>query len=98
MNTRLSVVYMETWMRENSVALASDVTPTLLNVVDYVSAELYERKKDLSLFLTGHKFARHEVTMSTPGAVCTARAAGLVAVVFLATTPCAGFYHESSLF
>ena len=45
-------MYVEAWMQNNVVTLSGDIRQTALNFLEYSTRELYDKKKDATLFLT----------------------------------------------
>ncbi|MFH4973934.1 hypothetical protein AB6A40_000643 [Gnathostoma spinigerum] len=81
LNVRLSVVYSEQWLDVQRVDVHMDVERTLSGAVEYVTGHIYDLAKDATLMFTSSTFANNEVTSSTFGAICTARATALVTAV-----------------
>lgn len=79
LNTRVSVVYVETWQGGNQAQLPrnEDISRSLLNFNDYTSRKLFTVDKDTSQLLTGETFAGGEAGMAVPDTVCTQKAVGI---------------------
>lgn len=79
LNTRVSVVYIETWQGGNQVQIdrTQDIGRALSNFNDYTSRNLFKVDKDTTQLLTGEAFIGGEAGMAVPGTVCTAKAVGI---------------------
>ncbi|XP_050076828.1 uncharacterized protein LOC126563597 isoform X8 [Anopheles maculipalpis] len=79
LNTRVSVVYIETWQGQNQAQIdgGKDISKAISNFNDYTSRNLYKIDKDTTQLLTGETFAGGEVGMSVPETVCTPKAVGI---------------------
>ncbi|XP_059352596.1 uncharacterized protein LOC130700381 isoform X7 [Daphnia carinata] len=78
LNTRVSVVYIETWASENQAPVdrSQDIHRALLNFNDYISRKLYKVDKDTTQLLSGETFAGGS-GMAAPDTMCTAKSVGL---------------------
>ncbi|XP_077555977.1 disintegrin and metalloproteinase domain-containing protein mind-meld isoform X4 [Haemaphysalis longicornis] len=76
-NTRVSIVYLETWATGDQMEHTSDIRQALLNFVDYSAKNLYKQAVDATHLLTGRHFPSREVGMAIPDTVCTAKAVGI---------------------
>ncbi|XP_046455697.1 uncharacterized protein LOC124203135 isoform X8 [Daphnia pulex] len=78
LNTRVSVVYIETWASENQAPVdrSQDIHRALLNFNDYISRKLYNVIKDTTQLLSGETFAGGS-GMAAPDTICTPRSVGL---------------------
>ncbi|XP_046802620.1 uncharacterized protein LOC111677536 isoform X5 [Lucilia cuprina] len=78
MNTRVSVVYIETWGKNQAVIDGSkDISKAISNFNDYTSRNLFQVERDTTQLLTGETFAGGEAGMAVPDTVCTPRAVGI---------------------
>ncbi|CAG0885167.1 unnamed protein product [Darwinula stevensoni] len=79
LNTRLSVVYIETWANENQAKIDpnKDISQALFDFNNYISRRLYKVSKDTTQLLTGLKFSMGDTGMSVPDSICTSRGAGI---------------------
>ncbi|XP_055550304.1 uncharacterized protein LOC129732887 isoform X7 [Wyeomyia smithii] len=79
LNTRVSVVYIETWQGQNQAQIdgGKDISKAISNFNDYTSRNLYKIDKDTTQLLTGETFAGGEAGMSVPETVCTPKAVGI---------------------
>ncbi|KAG8231291.1 hypothetical protein J437_LFUL006947 [Ladona fulva] len=79
LNTRVSVIYIETWMSANqaSIEKSQDISRALLNFNDYTSRKLFKVDKDTTQLLTGETFAGGESGMAVPETVCTQKSVGI---------------------
>ncbi|XP_067640129.1 disintegrin and metalloproteinase domain-containing protein unc-71 isoform X9 [Eurosta solidaginis] len=78
LNTRVSVVYIETWGKNQAVIDGSkDISKAISNFNDYTSRNLFQIERDTTQLLTGETFAGGEAGMAVPETVCTPRAVGI---------------------
>lgn len=79
LNTRVSVVYVETWQGGNQAQIdrSQDIGRALSNFNDYTSRKLYNVDKDTTQLLTGEMFVGGEAGMAVPATVCTAKAVAI---------------------
>ncbi|XP_021934783.1 disintegrin and metalloproteinase domain-containing protein 19 isoform X5 [Zootermopsis nevadensis] len=79
LNTRVSVVYIETWQGTNQAPVEKnqDIIRSLLNFNDYTSRKLYKVDKDTTQLLTGEVFQGGETGMAVPETVCTTKSVGI---------------------
>jgi hypothetical protein len=82
LSVRLSVVYSEIWLDAQRVDLHSDLERTLSGTLDYVAGHLYQVDKDATILFTGGYFANNEMLSASFASICTARAVGIVKVIF----------------
>nr|XP_015839285.1 PREDICTED: disintegrin and metalloproteinase domain-containing protein 11 isoform X2 [Tribolium castaneum] len=79
LNTRVSVVYIETWQGGNQAQINrnEDIGRALTNFNDYTSRKLFKIDKDTTQLLTGEVFVGGEAGMAVPATVCTPKAVGI---------------------
>ncbi|BFG01142.1 disintegrin and metalloproteinase domain-containing protein unc-71 [Drosophila madeirensis] len=78
LNTRVSVVYIETWGKNQAVIDGSkDIGKAISNFNDYTSRNLFQVERDTTQLLTGETFSGGEAGMAVPETVCTPRAVGI---------------------
>uniref|UniRef100_A0A336MZJ4 CSON003544 protein n=1 Tax=Culicoides sonorensis TaxID=179676 RepID=A0A336MZJ4_CULSO len=79
LNTRVSVVYIETWQGQNQAQIdgGKDISKAISSFNDYTSRKLFKIDKDTTQLLTGETFSGGEAGMSVPETVCTAKAVGI---------------------
>ncbi|XP_060833898.1 disintegrin and metalloproteinase domain-containing protein unc-71 isoform X4 [Rhopalosiphum padi] len=78
-NTRVSVVYIETWQGANQALIDKnkEISTALLNFNEYSSHALFNIGKDTAQLLTGEYFVGGETGMAIHGTVCTAKSVGI---------------------
>ncbi|XP_059084757.1 uncharacterized protein LOC131881812 isoform X4 [Tigriopus californicus] len=80
LNTRLSLVYIETWQDQNQAAgfaRQRSINQALVDFSDYVGRKLYKIDRDTTQLLTGQKFDGGRSTISTVGTICAGKAVGI---------------------
>ncbi|KAL3269344.1 hypothetical protein HHI36_008416 [Cryptolaemus montrouzieri] len=79
LNTRVSVVYIETWQGGNQAQIDrnQDIGKALTNFNDYTSRNLFKVDRDTTQLLTGEMFVGGEAGMAVPATVCTNKAVGI---------------------
>ncbi|XP_038121381.1 disintegrin and metalloproteinase domain-containing protein 12 [Culex quinquefasciatus] len=79
LNTRVSVVYIETWQGQNQAKIdgGQDISKAISNFNDYTARNLFKIDKDTTQLLTGETYAGGEAGMSVPETVCTPKAVGI---------------------
>ncbi|XP_070509632.1 disintegrin and metalloproteinase domain-containing protein 12 isoform X4 [Chironomus tepperi] len=79
LNTRVSVVYIETWQGQNQAQIdgSKDISKAVSNFNDYTTRKLHSIDKDTTQLLTGEMFVGGEAGMSVPETVCTPKAVGI---------------------
>ncbi|KAH8320110.1 hypothetical protein KR067_006204, partial [Drosophila pandora] len=78
LNTRVSVVYIETWGKNQAIIDGSkDISKAISNFNDYTSRNLFQVERDTTQLLSGEIFAGGEAGMAVPETVCTPRAVGI---------------------
>ncbi|CAH1154204.1 unnamed protein product [Phaedon cochleariae] len=79
LNTRVSVVYVETWQGEDQATINpnEDIGRALSNFNDYTARNLFKVDKDTTQLLTGQVFIGGEAGMAVPATVCTPKSVGI---------------------
>ncbi|KAJ8911454.1 hypothetical protein NQ315_013816 [Exocentrus adspersus] len=79
LNTRVSVVYIETWQGGNQAPIDrnEDIGKALSNFSDYSARKLFKIDKDTTQLLTGEIFIGGEAGISAPATVCTSKSVGI---------------------
>ncbi|XP_051167974.1 disintegrin and metalloproteinase domain-containing protein 33 isoform X2 [Leptopilina boulardi] len=79
LNTRVSVVYIETWQGGNraSIDKTMDIGRALLGFNDYNMRHMYTVSSDTTQLLTGETFEGGESGMAAQGTICSKRAIGI---------------------
>ncbi|XP_033231611.1 disintegrin and metalloproteinase domain-containing protein 19 isoform X2 [Belonocnema kinseyi] len=79
LNTRVSVVYIETWQGGNQAPIdkSMDIGRALLNFNDYTMRKMYQISPDTTQLLTGETFQGGESGMAVPETVCSQRSVGI---------------------
>ncbi|XP_032686747.1 disintegrin and metalloproteinase domain-containing protein 12 isoform X5 [Odontomachus brunneus] len=78
-NTRVSVVYIETWKGSNQAQIdkGMDIDLALLNFNDYVMRRMYQSSQDTTQLLTGETFLGGESGVAIPATVCSQKSVGI---------------------
>ncbi|CAH1789079.1 unnamed protein product [Owenia fusiformis] len=74
MNTRIALVYVEMWNKENQMSVTTRIREVLHNFLDYKKKLSGLVKYDIAHFVTGREFLGDDVGMAIPDSVCTDRA------------------------
>ncbi|KAK0079676.1 hypothetical protein PV326_008608, partial [Microctonus aethiopoides] len=79
LNTRVSVVYIETWLGGNRAEISSgmEIGRALQNFNDYTVRKVYQVSADTTQLLTGETFHGGESGMAVPETVCSPRSVGI---------------------
>ncbi|XP_076251519.1 zinc metalloproteinase-disintegrin-like protein F1 [Rhynchophorus ferrugineus] len=79
LNTRVSVVYIETWQGGNQAQINKnlDIGDALSKFNEYTSRKLYTVDKDTTQLLTGEVFTGGEAGIAVPATVCTPKSVGI---------------------
>ncbi|KAL1501820.1 hypothetical protein ABEB36_007074 [Hypothenemus hampei] len=79
LNTRVSVVYIETWQDSNKAQINRhlDVGHALTSFKDYTIRNLFSIDKDTTQLLTGEMFDGEEAGIAVPSTVCTSKSVGI---------------------
>ncbi|KAG7212536.1 hypothetical protein KM043_012842 [Ampulex compressa] len=79
LNTRVSVVYIETWQGDNQAQIEKgmDISVALQNLNSYTTRRIYEVLKDTTQLLTGATFLGGESGMAKPATVCSHGSVGI---------------------
>ncbi|KAL0122910.1 hypothetical protein PUN28_007528 [Cardiocondyla obscurior] len=79
LNTRVSVVYIETWKGSNQAQIDNgiDIDQALLSFNDYTMRRMYQVSQDTTQLLTGETFSGGESGVAVPETVCSQRSVGI---------------------
>ncbi|XP_048519013.1 zinc metalloproteinase-disintegrin-like atrolysin-A, partial [Dendroctonus ponderosae] len=79
LNTRVSVVYIESWQGGNKAPIHKDkdIGYALSSFNDYTSRYLFTVDKDTTQLLTGEVFDGGEAGIAVPATVCTTKSVGI---------------------
>ncbi|XP_037919023.1 disintegrin and metalloproteinase domain-containing protein unc-71 isoform X3 [Hermetia illucens] len=78
LNTRVSVVYIETWGKNQIVINTTNISQTLNRLNEYAQRYTINKvERDTTQLLTGETFAGGEAGMAVPDTVCTPKAVGI---------------------
>ncbi|XP_060529617.1 uncharacterized protein LOC132704027 isoform X2 [Cylas formicarius] len=79
LNTRVSVVYIETWQGGNQAQIDRnlDIGDALSNFNTYTTRKLFNVDKDTTQLLTGEVFVGGEAGIAVPAMVCTPKSVGI---------------------
>ncbi|KAK7602201.1 hypothetical protein V9T40_009642 [Parthenolecanium corni] len=78
-NTRVSVIYIETWQGSNQIEIEknADITRVLPRLNDYLVHQLFTVDRDTVQLITGEHFAGNEAGVASIAAVCTRKSAAI---------------------
>ncbi|XP_058810259.1 disintegrin and metalloproteinase domain-containing protein 11 [Phymastichus coffea] len=78
LNTRVSVVYIETWQGGNQITVDknTDISRALLNFDDY-KTRMFQTTHDTAQLLTGENFVGGEAGIAVPETVCSQKSLGI---------------------
>lgn len=79
LNTRVSVVYLETWYGGNQAQIDGhhSISESLQVINGYIGRSLFKVDRDTAQLLTGEVFVGGEAGIAVPGTVCTSKAIGI---------------------
>ncbi|XP_043283238.1 disintegrin and metalloproteinase domain-containing protein 11 isoform X3 [Venturia canescens] len=79
LNTRVSVIYVETWHGGNRAKIDSkmEIYKALTNFNDYTKRNIYEVSSDTTQLLTGETFQGGESGLATEATVCSTTSVGV---------------------
>ncbi|XP_061934653.1 disintegrin and metalloproteinase domain-containing protein 11 isoform X28 [Apis cerana] len=79
LNTRVSVIYIETWQGINQAEIATgmDIDLALLNLNDYMMRTMFRVPRDTTQLLTGETFAGGESGVAIPSTICKQKSVGI---------------------
>ncbi|XP_050665177.1 disintegrin and metalloproteinase domain-containing protein 33 [Leptidea sinapis] len=79
LNTRVSVVYIESWQSADQAELDKkyDITRAIQKFSDYSARKLYKIEKDTTQLLSGMPFPGGESGISVPDTMCTPKSVGI---------------------
>ncbi|XP_076169368.1 disintegrin and metalloproteinase domain-containing protein mind-meld isoform X5 [Ptiloglossa arizonensis] len=79
LNTRVSVIYIETWQGKNQVDFGTgkDINAALQKLNDYSMRSMYHVLRDTTQLLTGEIFAGHESGVAVSSTICSPKSIGI---------------------
>ncbi|XP_033178317.1 disintegrin and metalloproteinase domain-containing protein 11 isoform X10 [Bombus impatiens] len=79
LNTRVSVIYIETWqgMNQADIGAGMDISLALLNLNDYTMRRMFHVPHDTTQLLTGETFSGGESGVAIPSTVCKQKSVGI---------------------
>ncbi|XP_031781121.1 zinc metalloproteinase-disintegrin-like NaMP isoform X4 [Nasonia vitripennis] len=79
LNTRVSVVYIETWQGGNQILIDknTDISRVLLNFNDYKTRNRFQISHDTAQLLTGESFSGGESGIAVPDTMCSQKSVGI---------------------
>ncbi|XP_014610805.1 PREDICTED: disintegrin and metalloproteinase domain-containing protein 11 isoform X11 [Polistes canadensis] len=79
LNTRVSVVYIETWQGANQAKITKDmdIGEAMVQFSEYMFRKVYNVAQDTTQLLTGETFRGGESGMAAPQTVCTQKSLGI---------------------
>lgn len=75
LNTRLSIVYVETWNDKDHIEIKSPLQNILDNFINYATEKLTSVNKDIMFFITGYETQEEKLGIGIPKSICTEQSA-----------------------